>query len=65
MDDLYLQLERLMESIDEQIYEVGELALELGCRTTQVKTVSGEFMITPLLITKAQVLNAMVTLQTS
>lgn len=56
---LYRHLEDLLISIDDQMEEIKELALEFGCRPAQVKNNMGEFMMTPLLLAKAQALHAM------
>lgn len=56
-------LYELYGQLEDQIEEVRELGLELGCRPSQVRTPSGDFMLTPLLLAKAQTLSAMVMLR--
>lgn len=56
-------LVELYGQIEDEIDEVREMALEMGCRSSQVKTNHGDFMLTPLLLAKAQTLSAIAMLR--
>jgi hypothetical protein len=61
---LYDQLRAHLAQIDVQIAQVSEVAAEMGIQANQVRNPDGTFLITPLLLAKAQTLSAMAMLET-
>jgi hypothetical protein len=63
-EELYKQLDDLHETFDMQIRAVDKIANKMGIESTSLKQQNGDFVITPLLLGLAQVLNAKVYLVT-
>ncbi len=59
-EQLYQQLDDLHETFDMQIRAVDKIANSMGIEPTELKQQNGDFVITPLLLGLAQVLNAKV-----
>ncbi len=64
-EQLYQQLDDLHETFDMQIRAVDKIANGMGIESTSLKQQNGDFVITPLLLGLAQVLNAKVYLLTN
>ncbi len=62
---LYKQLDGLQATFDTQIECVAKIADGLGIDSTELKQQNGDFVITPMLLGLAQVLNAKVHLLTN
>jgi hypothetical protein len=58
MDDLIRQLNGLQDMIIMQLDVVTKIADEKGIEPTDLRQANGDFIITPLLLGLAQVLNA-------
>ena len=55
---------QLLKQIDQQIEEVNRQALELGIPGYQLRDGKGNWMMSPLLLAKAQAYNSLILLQT-
>ncbi len=58
MDDLIRQLDGLQATFNTQIDAVCKIADGMGIDSTELKQQNGDFVITPMLLGLAQVLNA-------
>lgn len=63
--DLAQNLRSTLSDIEVQIIQVHRIARDLDTTAMQVRTSSGELMLTPLLLAKAQCLNGLALLKSS
>jgi hypothetical protein len=56
-------LDQTRKDLDDQILQVGILAREMGCLPREVQSHDGGYLLTPLLVSKVQVLCALVDLK--
>jgi hypothetical protein len=63
MTDLLFELRSTLSHINEQLNSVYTYADSHGTEPSRLQTTTGEFMLTPLLVAKANVLSALTSLK--